>query len=182
MSDSGKTGFQFYDNLVGRTSGIQITKIIVASATITVGDMVQLSNGFIDLAGTGTPIVGVVVGLVDKNGIDLSNTRESFTQAAYTASTRTVVCGSNNQTVDKVQAVVDIDPFSRWVAETDNGNTDGQTRLMGCFTDIVAASDQVDDDTAADNTQAQLLIWGANPDGSASNIYSIAEHQFWQAT
>jgi hypothetical protein len=181
MSDSGKTGFQFYDNLVGRTSGIQITKIILASATITVGDMVQLSNGFVDLAGAGTPIVGVVVGVVDKNGIPMANSKYAKTQAVYTESTKTVVCGSNNQTVDMIQAVIDIDPFSRWVAETDNGNTDGQTRLAGCFTDILAASDQVDDDTAADNTQAQLLIWGANPDGTAQNIYSIAEHQFWQA-
>lgn len=183
MADSGRTGFQFYDNLVGRTSGIQITQTIADSATITVGDMVQLSNGYIALAGAGAPIVGVIVGLVDKDGIDLASSRRTVagSSASVSLSTRTVVAGSDNSSTDYFKAVVDIDPFSRWAGETDNGNTDGQTRLAGCFTDITAASDQVDDDTAADNTQAQLLIWGAHPDGSAKNIYSIAEHQIWQA-
>jgi hypothetical protein len=184
MTDSGKTGFQFRYNLAGRTSGIQITKTIADSATITVGDMVQLSNNYIALAGAGAPILGVVVGLVSKNGISLANDKRALTGsgASYTASTRTVVAGSDNSSTDYMAAVVDIDPFSVWSGETDNGNTDGQTRLAGCFTDIIAASDQVDDDTAADNSSGQLFIWGADPDGSAKNLYSIAEHQIWQAT
>ena len=183
MADLGITGFQFKYNLAGRTSGIQRNFTISNSATITVGDMVKLTSGFIALASSNSPIMGVVIGIVDKDGIDLSSSRYSFAQAAYTDSTRTVVCGNANATAttgDGVQAVVDIDPFSVWSGQTDNDNTDGQSRLAGCYSDIIAASDQVDDDTAA-TTQGQLFIWGANPETGAehSNLYSIAQHQLF---
>lgn len=181
MSDLGRTGFQFKYNLAGRTSGIQRTFIINDSATITVGDMVKLSSGYVALSGANTPIMGCVVGIVDKNGIDLANSRYNFAQAAYTASTKTVVCGNANTTGDQVSAIVDIDPFSVWSGETDNTSTDTQSRLAGCYTDVVAASDQVDDDTAA-TTQCQLFIWGADPESSSTikaNLYSIAQHQLW---
>ena len=184
MSDLGRTGFQFKYNLAGRTSGIQRNFTIANSATITVGDMVSLSSGYIALSGANAPIMGVVVGLVDKDGIDLSSSRQSFAQAAYTASTKTVVCGNANATAvtgDGVQAVVDIDPFSVWSGETDNTSNDTQARLAGCYTDVVSASDQVDDDTAV-TTQAQLFIWGADPESPSTikaNLYSIAQHQLW---
>jgi len=60
----------------------------------------------------------------------------------------------------------------------DTSYGDGQARLVGCFTDIIAASDQADDDTAA-TTQAQLFIWGADPENSANTLYSIAQHQIY---
>lgn len=184
MADLGRTGFQFKYNLAGRTSGIQRNFTISNSATITVGDMVSLTSGYIALSGANAPIMGVVVGLVDKNGIDLSSSRYSFAQAAYSDSTRTVVCGNANATAntgDGVQAVVDIDPFSVWSGETDNTSTDTQARLAGCYSDIIAASDQVDDDTGA-TTQCQLFIWGADPESPSTikaNLYSIAQHQLF---
>lgn len=174
---SGNTGFQFKYNLAGRTSGIQRSFIISNSATITVGDMVSLSSGFIALAGADAPIMGVVVGLTDKHGIDLQNTKETA-DWTYTASTRTVVVNSDNTTVSQVKAIIDIDPFSVWSAATDNASTDTQASLAGCYTDIVAASDQADDDTAV-TTQAQLFIWGVDPENSGNNLYSIAQHQLW---
>ena len=181
MSDLGRTGFQFKYNLAGRTSGIQRSFIISDSATITVGDMVKLTSGFVALSGANAPIMGVVVGLVDKDGIDLSSSRYSFAQAAYTSSTKTVVCGAANSTGDQVRALVDIDPFSVWSGETDLTSNDTQSRLAGCYTDVVAASDQVDDDSAL-TTQCQLFIWGADPESPSTikaNLYSIAQHQLW---
>lgn len=174
---SGNTGFQFKYNLAGRTSGIQRSFIINDSATITVGDMVALASGYVALAGANAKIMGVVVGLTDKNGIDLSNTKESLT-ITYTESTRTVIVDSDNTTVDQVKAIIDVDPFSVYTAATDNASTDGQASLAGCFTDIVAASDQADDDTAA-TSQGQLFIWGVDPENSGNNLYSIAQHQLW---
>jgi len=179
---AGNTGFQFKYNLAGRTSGIQRAFIIGDSATITVGDMIKLTNGFVALAGAASPIMGVVVGLTDKNGIDLLSTRETMAQAVYTESTRTVVCGNANTTGDQIKAIVDVDPLSVWSGETDNTSTDTQARLAGCYTDIVGASDQADDDTAA-TTIGQLFIWGADPESPSTvkaNLYSIAEHKLWQ--
>lgn len=178
MADQGRTGFQFRYNLAGRTSGIRRSFIITGSQTITVGDMVSLSSGFLSLSGAGATIMGVVVGLTDKNGIDLGNTKLSGTWT-YTRSTRTVVAAADNTTVDQVKALIDVDPLSVWAGETDNASTDTQSRLAGCYSDIVAASDQVDDDTAA-TTQAQLFIWGADPESNSTNkanLYSIAQHQ-----
>ena len=181
---AGNTGFQFKYNLAGRTSGIQRAFIIGNSKTITVGDMVKLSTGYIDLAGAAAGIMGVVVGFWDKNGTDLLSTRLTMAQAVYTESTRTVVTGNANTTGDQIRAVVDVDPFSVWTGETDNASTDAESRLAGCYTDIVAASDQADDDTAA-TTQGQLFIWGADPESDTTrkaNLYSIAEHQLWQVS
>jgi len=179
---SGNTGFQFKYNLAGRTSGILRLFEIDDSKTITVGDMVQLASGYIDLAGAASRIMGVVVGLTDSDGINLDNSRKSLTgtSASWTSSTQTVVTGSDNTTTDTLKALVDIDPFSVWSAATDNGSTDAEASLVGCYTDIVAASDQADDNTAA-TTQAQLFIWGVDPENSDNNLYSIAEHQLWQA-
>ena len=178
---AGNTGFQFKYNLAGRTSGIQRSFIIANGATITVGDMVSLSSGFIALSGANAGIMGVVVGLTDQNGIDLLSTRLTMAQAVYTESTRTVVCGNANTTGDQVRAIIDVDPFSVWSAETDAASADTQARLAGCYTDVVTASDQADDDTAV-TTQAQLFIWGADPESDSTkkaNLYSIAQHQLW---
>ena len=178
---SGNTGFQFKYNLAGRTTGIQRIYTINNSATITVGDMVQLSSGYVALAGAGARIMGVVVGLVDKDGLDMDSSRRSITGsgASYTASTKTVVAGSDNSSTDYLKAVIDIDPMSVFSGTSDDTSYgDTQARLVGCFVDIVAASDQADDDTAA-TTQAQLFIWGADPENSANNLYSIAQHQIY---
>ena len=179
---AGNTGFNFRYNLAGRTSGIQRQWIIADSQTITVGDMVELNSGYVALVGAGSPIMGVVIGLVDKNGINMDNSKLAIagTSASYTSSTKTTVAGSDNTTTDYLKAVVDIDPFSVWSGATDNASTDTQASLAGCYTDLVAGSDQADDDTAA-VTLAQLFIWGADPENSAYNLYSIAEHQLWNA-
>jgi len=181
---SGNTGFQFKYNLAGRTSGILRTFIITNSATITVGDLVKLASGYVSLAGADSPIMGVVVGFADKNGIGLDSSRLSVagTSASWTSSTKTVVAGSDNSTTDKLAAIIDVDPFSVWTGTTDNASTDTEASLAGCYTDIVSASDQADDNYAAAskaNTASQLFIWGVDPDNSANNLYSIANHQMW---
>ena len=175
---SGNTGFTYAGNLRGHATGIQESFIIADSATITIGDMVALSSGYVALAGTGASIMGVVVGLTDKNGIDLDNSRLALTgtSASWTSSTKTVVAGSDNSSTDYLRAIIDCDPLSKWSGATDNASTDAQASLAGCYTDITSASDQASDATAA-TTQAQLFIWGVDPENSARNIYSIAQHQ-----
>lgn len=176
---SGNTGFRFAYNLAGRTTGILRSFIIGDTTTITIGDVVKLVNGFIALAGAGGQAMGVVVGITDKNGIDMDNSKVTK-EGTWTSSTHTVVTDSDNTTSEQVRALVDVDPFSVWSAATDNASTDAQASLAGCYTDLVAASDQADDDSAA-TTQATLFIWGVDPESSARNLYSIAEHQLWQA-
>ena len=180
---AGNTGFIFKKNLAGRTSGILTQQLIADSATITHGDLVKMSSGEVVLAAAGGLAFGVVVGIVDKDGVNMDASKRSVagTGASWTSSTKTFVAGSDNSSVDYVKALIDCDPMSVWSAATDNASTDTQASLVGCFTDVVAASDQADDDTAAADTQATLFIWGVDPDDSARNLYSIAEHQIWLA-
>jgi hypothetical protein len=184
------TGFQFRHNLAGRTTGIQRSYQIENSATITVGDMVRngydstVAGGGLELAAAGNPILGVVVGIVDRQGIDLDNSRLSKS-GTWTSSTKTYVAASDNETVDKVQALVDIDPMSVWSAQPDAAigttTSSGSSDQVGGYTDIVAASDQPDENNAGNafNVKAQLFIWGVDPENTARGLYSIAEHQIW---
>ena len=179
---SGNTGFQFKYNLVGRTSGIQRSFTINNSATITVGDMVILSSGYIALAPANTPIMGCVVGLTDSDGIDLASSRKVLagSGASYTASTRTVVAGSDNSTTDLLKAIIDVDPFSVWSAAPDAaiGST-GASILTGSYCDLVATAGDQPDESDASASQQQLFIWGLDPENSSNGLYSIAQHQLW---
>lgn len=186
------SGFQFVRNLAGRTSGISERRLIENSGTITVGDMVRGSydagaaDGMVELAAAGNPILGVVTGIVDKNGINLDNTRLTLT-GTWTSSTKTFVAASDNTSVDMVKAEVDIDPMSVWTAQPDAAigttTSSGSSDQLGSYTDIIAASDQPDENNAGNafNTKAQLFIWGVNPSDTAKGVYSIAEHQVWGA-
>lgn len=188
---SGNTGFSFKYNLAGRTSGILRTFIIENSATMTIGDMVRGSydsgaaNGMVELAAAGNPILGVVVGIVDKDGIDMDNSRVTLSSGSWATATHTATTGSDNTTVDQIKAIVDIDPLSVWSATPDAAigttTSSGSSDQLGSYTDIVAASDQPDEtnNSAAFNTVAQLFIWGVDPELSTNGLYSVAEHQIW---
>jgi len=184
------TGFQFKKNYAGRTSGIQDARLIENSGTITVGDMVRGSydagaaNGMVELAAAGNAILGVVVGIVDRNGIDMDSSRLSHS-GTWTSSTKTFTAASTNTTVDQVKAIIDIDPMSVWSNQPDAAigttTSSGSSDQLGSYTDIVAASDQADENnnTAAFNTVAQLAILGVDPENTDRGLYVIKEHQLF---
>ena len=140
--------------------------------------MVRLTSGYIALTAAATPILGCVVGFTDKDGIDLSSSRPALSTGVYTASTRTFVAGADNTTVDKVYALVDIDPFSVWSAAPDAaiGATTG-SNLTGYYCDLVATAGDQPDESDTVTTQQQLFIWGVDPENSSNGLYSIAQHQ-----
>lgn len=174
------TGARFAYNLAGRTSGIFRKMIIANSKTVTIGDFVHTAAGFLDIAATGETLLGVVVGVVDANGIGLDNTKVSL-DGTWTSSTHTYAAASDNQTVLKVCALVDVDPFSVWSCEPDAtiGTTTG-SNLAGYYTDL-ADEDEIDESTAHVTTKSQLYIWGVDPEDSTRGLYSIAEHEIWAA-
>lgn len=179
---SGNTGFQFKYNLAGRTSGIQRSFIIADSATITIGDMVYLNSGYIAVCPANNPIMGVVVGFTDKDGIDLVSSKLTLTGsgASYTASTKTVVAGSDNTSTDYLRAIIDVDPFSVWSAAPDAAiGTDDESDKVGCYCDLVATAGDQPDESDAGTGQQQLFIWGVDPENSSNGLYSIAQHQLW---
>lgn len=172
------TGAKFKYNLAGRTSGIIRSIILDNSITVTIGDFVHTNGGFCDIAAAGETLLGVVVGIVDQDGINMDESKYSLAQASWTSSTHTVTTGAANTTGDKVRALVDIDPFSVWSCEPDDtiGTTTG-SNLQGYYTDLID-EDEVDE-TDASTAVAQLYIWGVDPEDSTRGLYSIAEHEIW---
>ena len=172
------SGFQFKYNLAGRTSGIQKSFPITGSETITVGDAIMVTDGAAIVSGASSWIMGIVVGLTDEFGIDMDNSKVTK-DGTYTASTKTYAAASDNTTDKKFQVVVDIDPMSVYSAQPDAAiGTTNDSDKPGSFCDVIAASDQPDEDNT-DDTIGMLLIWGTDPENTAHGLYSIAEHQIW---
>jgi hypothetical protein len=181
------TGARFAYNLAGRTSGIIRQFIIGDSETMTVGDFCTTNtSGEVQPAAAGELLLGVCVGIVDVDGINMDNSKRSITGsgASWTSSTQTFVAGSDNSSTDYVKALVDIDPFSVWSCEPDatigTTTSSGNSAFFGSYTDL-ADEDEVDEtnNSAAFNTVAQLFIWGTDPEDTTRGLYSIAEHVFW---
>ena len=178
-------GAKFKYNLAGRTSGILRTFIIDDSKTVTVGDFVIAgTTKFIGLATAGSNLLGVVVGIVDKNGINMDVSRYSLAQATWTSSTQVVVTGNANTTGDQISAIIDLDPFSVWSVEPDGAinttSSSGKCGFLGSYVDL-ADEDEVDEtnNSAAYNVKAQLFCWGLDPEDTTRGLYSIAQHQIW---
>jgi hypothetical protein len=174
------TGFTFKYNLHGTSSGAVRQIIIASSQTISVGDLVLINNsGFVSVATAGNPIFGVVVALVDVNGVDMENSRVTK-DGTYTASTRTYVASASNQTGAKFSAVVNSDKNAVWSAQPDAAigttTSSGNSAFLGSYTDIISAG-QPDENNAGNSfaTAAQLFIHGVDPDNTAHGLYSIKE-------
>lgn len=174
------TGAKFKYNLAGRTSGILYTQMIKGSEVITIGDFVKLSTGYVTRAAAGNNLLGVVVGIVDKYGIPLDESKWSNVEGTWSSSTYTLTVGSHNPdstSYDQYKAIVDIDPFSVWSIEPDStiGGTTG-SNLAGYYIDLID-EDETDENTAHASTQASLHLWGVDPEDATRHLVNIYEHQ-----
>lgn len=172
-------GFQFKKNLAGRSTGIRVRKIITGSQTITIGDAVAPSSGFISLVGAGNKVAGIVTGFYDAQGRVLDSPQADY-DGTYTKGgigVGTYVAASDNTTDHKVEAEIDVDPMSVYSVKPDGtiATTTG-SNLYGYYIDVPAASDQTDEDTAS-ATSGQFFIWGVDPDDSTKHLVSIAENK-----
>ena len=171
------TGAKFAYNLAGRTSGILRSYIIGDTKTITIGDFVHLASGFVDPVAAAEPIFGVVIGITDKNGIDMDNSKVTK-EGTWTSSTQTVITDSDNTTSEQVRVLIDVDPFSVWSVEPDSTiGTDAESDLAGSYTDLLNECEV--DESDAGTTVQQLFIWGVDPEDATRGLYSIAQHQIW---
>jgi len=161
-----------YKGSVTPTAGQVLKEIVIAnSKTITVGDVVQIASDFADLAGAGTVVYGVVVGITKENGeVPADNGAGGAFSDTYTTA-------ADNQTVAKIKAKVDVSKNSLWSAPADAnlGTTTGSDYVHGgVYFDVVAASDTLDESTAG-ATVRQFYSHGVDPQDSTRVIVSIAE-------
>lgn len=150
------------------------SEILANTITVTVGDSVQVTSGFVALGTTGALVFGHVDGISTNK--DLGQLTTGISGAAIGSFIDTFLTASDNQTVGKNRAKVDISKESLYSATPDAaiGTTTG-SNLLGYHTDL-ADEDNTDESTAA-TTTAQYAIWGVDPGNSANHVISIYESQ-----
>lgn len=178
-------GFYPYRTEGGQTGGEVRDFIVENSATITLGDVVDVTAGYANLAGATARVMGVVIGLIkdigggqrvpldqDASG-SVSGTRSGN---AGVVGSETYVAASDNATVDKVMARVIIDPHMEYYNDADGDLAQAQ---VGTYYDLVAASDQIDQSSTT-TYSAQFILMEIDPhnDNDASKgIFRLVESQ-----
>ncbi len=149
-------------------------EIIANSITVVVMDSVRFASGFVALGTTGSAVLGHVVSIGTDKGVGLNTNGTSGSQiGSYVNSFLTP---SNNQTVGKVRAEIDISKNTLYAAELDAaiGTTSG-SNLAGFRMDI-ANEETLDESTATVNT-AQYNTWGVDPIDNTRALVNILESQ-----
>ncbi len=143
--------------------------------TVVVGEAVKIdtfSNGGGALRITaGDKVLGIVVSIVDSNGIDLDNTRQTL-HGTWTSATRTYVSASDNLTVDGVMVGVVMDKNVLWYNVT-AGTLAYADEYK--FFDILSAT-QIADQNGADAAGAFQLI-ERDADLATAGLFRISESQ-----
>lgn len=124
----------------------------------------KVASGFVALGTTGALVYGHVVGIGTDKGVGLNTTGAAG--AAMGSFVNTYTTASDNQTVGKVRAEVDVSVFTVRSEITDDtlGTTTG-SNLIGYCLDLTD-EDTLDESTAA-TTTAQYNNLGVNPGNSA---------------
>lgn len=153
-------GFKYRKNIAGGSETPVMLEIIAAnSIVVQPGDVIRVNNaGFGALFTTGDLVLGVVVGVVDKNGnaIDAdSGTLDTYTMA------------SNNQTVAQ-KKIQYIPALQQYLFYNDSDDTLAQTNLFQYFP--LNDENDVNGSSSSDSTLDTVRLIEIDPDhdGDAS--------------
>lgn len=170
-------GFEYRGQLNGADNPIAIQVPIGTSKTVKVGDAVDLDafadGGGVQRSTAGSEILGICVGIVDKNGIDLDNTSTDNYDGTWTSSSKTYVAANDNMTDKQVKAVVIVDKQALWY--NDSGGTLAAADILKFFD--LTDQDQIADQNGADDAGG-FILWKRDPDGDADaskGLFIIAE-------
>lgn len=173
-------GFEYRGQLSGGSENpVTLPVVIGNSQTVKVGDAVKLvafsSGGGLCRATATEEVLGILVGITDKNGIDLDNADPANYDGTWTSSSKTYVSASANMTSKAVKGLVVVDPDALWYNDTAGSLAVADEYK---FFDL-ADQDQIADQDGADNAGAFVLV-KRDPDGDADaskGIFKIAEHE-----
>ena len=154
-------------------------EILANSITVTQNDSVKIdTDGFVALGTAGKSVFGHVVGIGTNLGVGLNTT--GVAGAEMGSFVGTFLTASDNETVAKVRAEVDMSQFTLYsgsAAAGTFGTTTAGSGEMGAKFDL---SDEDDlDETSIVLTTAQYVSFGLNPNGTNTVIVNILEHQFF---
>jgi hypothetical protein len=172
--------FKYQGQLSGGSENpVTLAVRIANSSTVAVGEAVQTeafgSGGGCKRAAAGTEVLGIVVGIVNKDGIDLDNANDSSYDGTWTSSSQTYVAASDNMTDKEIKALVVVDKNSLWRNDA-AGDLAVADELK--YFDLTSAT-QIADQNGDDNAGAFILI-SRDPlgDGDDSQgLFKIAESE-----
>lgn len=150
---------------------IKIARVLANSITVTELDSVKFTSGFVALGTAGASVAGHVTAIRTEKGVGVETNGTAGAQTGSFAGT--FLTASNNQTVAKVKAEIDISKETLYAASLNNtiGTTTG-SNLDGYHIDLID-EDELDEDTAA-TTAAQYSIHGVDvtdPSKAAVTIF-----------
>lgn len=148
--------------------------IIDDSETVVLGDAVDLNSGFLQVVDASDKVLGVVVGIVDANGIPV-NHPDADVDGTVTGDD-TYVTESDNTTDKKVAAQVIISPDVIYFNDADDTLTQA---MVGTKFDSNSTGDNIDVATSG-TTGGQFQLISIDPDDDADlskGLFKIAESQ-----
>ena len=168
-------GFYYRGNLKGQESAV-IHRTIAASETVTIGDAVKNSSGFVAVCDANdTPVLGIVVGFAVRNNnsqgwLPLANAPSSYYDGTFTdggVGVGTYVATSDNHTDKQVAAIVNVDPYAVWLNDADGDLADADVLSFFSLVD----EDQIDDSTNSTTVgEFQLLERDPEADPASANV------------
>lgn len=115
-------GFVYKGQLKGGVQSPGTMNLIIAnSATIYKGSAVMMSSGYVAAGTTGSKLIGICIGIVNKDGIDLDSANPNTYDGTWTegeAGVGNYAAASDNVTDKQVKAVVVVDKDALWEATT----------------------------------------------------------------
>ena len=179
MAQTSKYGFGFKKSLTPGLSTPATQEVILANSAgpLTIGDLVKYSSGYLVGAGVDVAILGVLVGLVTKDGENIFKTKSTI--GGTISGDDTFTAASSNSTVAQVKGVVIVDDNALFQAYSDTAlvAADIGTFFNGAVADGTYADSLADSGSGAYSTgtqQFQLIERVTTlSDGSAATLVGL---------
>jgi hypothetical protein len=151
------------------TTGAPVLKrlIIGNSQTLGVLESVKNTTGFIVRGTAGVSVVGHALNIGTDKGVGLEN-----------FDSMEVVTDSDNTTVDKYKAEVDVSKMTLYSGLHDGTAGTTGRQVFGYMVDL-ADHDELDESTTHATTASQYLIWGQDGDEDNRAVVSIFESRIF---
>lgn len=136
MARTSKYGFEYKKHLIPGTETPATLEVEIAnSKTLTIGDAVQLTSGYLDGCPIDEAMLGILVGIVTTNGENIFKTKS--THGATLTGDDTVATSASNTSTYHVKGQVVVDPMALFLGYSDTAlvAADIGTFFPGAVTD-----------------------------------------------
>lgn len=180
-ASASRKGFFPNRNMIsGDNSGV-LRYIVAASAVVTIGDAIDIITdpGFAGPATGTSKVAGVVVGIVDKNGINIFTTLGGPTVAGTRSGDDTYTAASTNKTVDQV--AVEIVPALEGQLFYNEADSTLTAAEVSRYFALTATGDQVTgtgDGTARTAQLVEIISLAGGPNGFGEGLFRFSRSQW----